>query len=389
MNLIHIASDEKFINSAYWQFNEVFPNQNFFYLLVNNPEVELKYVSNIDHFQIIPNNLNEIKKLSKSFNENDIICFHGLDYYRSVFLNALPDKCKIVWFLWGMEVYNNRALFKNKSVLGPVTSTLFSLDSYKDIIVQFVKDRFRQIYYKIKFKTNSPQLEAIKAMKRADYLGILFQEEFNFVKSIVKNHAKFLRFSYYPIELMVKDEGKRINSNQILIGNSASETNNHLEIFEILRTMTLNDKDLIVPLSYGDVAYRDIIIEKGTDIFGKNFHPLIDFMPLHEYNKFLEKCGIVIMNHYRQQAVGNVLTMLWMGAKIFLDERNTIYQYLKRIGIKVFSVQTDLNKNNSTVFNLLSHEEQNANRIILKGEVGKRFLLKELKEQFKSIKDDH
>lgn len=34
--IIHIATDEKFINTAYWQFEKVAPGQNVFYILVSN-----------------------------------------------------------------------------------------------------------------------------------------------------------------------------------------------------------------------------------------------------------------------------------------------------------------------------------------------------------------
>lgn len=389
MHLIHIASDEKFIDSAYWQFNEAFPNQNYFYLLVKDPNVKLKYVTNIDHFQLIPKDLDKLKKLAANFSEDNIICFHGLDYYRSVFLNALPKKCKVVWFLWGMEVYNNKKVVDNSSVLGPLTSSLFLLDQSENKVFRYFKGIYGHLKYKFIYNTRIPQKEIINAMKRADYLSILYQEEFNFVSSLVNKDIHFLRFSYYPIELMVKDLDKRINDNHVLIGNSAFETNNHLEIFDILKNLNLNGKKLIVPLSYGDAAYREAIIEKGLALFGSNFQPLVDFMPLHQYNAYLEKCGIVIMNHYRQQAVGNVLTMLWMGAKVFLDERNTIYHYLKRIGIKVFSIQQELNRNHTHVFDLLTQEEQDAHRIILKKEIGKKPLLEALQSQFKAIQDVH
>jgi hypothetical protein len=115
----------------------------------------------------------------------------------------------------------------------------------------------------------------------------------------------------------------------------------------------------------------------------------VDFMPLHDYNNYLEQCGIVIMNHYRQQAVGNVLTMLWMGAKVYLDERNSLYHYLKRIGVYVFSIQKDLHEDNPDLFLLLNVEERNENRNILKAEIGQDHLLKELRRQLEAVMDEH
>ena len=91
------------------------------------------------------------------------------------------------------------------------------------------------------------------------------------------------------------------------------------------------------------------------------------------------------MNHYRQQAVGNILAMLWMGAKVFLDERNSFYHYLKRIEIHVFSISEDLVPENKTVFHKLTPDQVSTNRMILQNEIGIETLQRELKEQINTI----
>ena len=179
--------------------------------------------------------------------------------------------------------------------------------------------------------------------------------------------------------------GARVMNDNILLGNSASATNNHLEAFELLQNLPIQQRKIIVPLSYGSENYANKIINKGKKLFNFNFSPLVDFMSLHDYNEYLEQCGIVIMNHYRQQAVGNVLSMLWIGAKVFLDERNTLYHYLNRIGVIIFSIQKDLTKNNLEVFTLLSNDEQDINRKILQQEVGQEHLMKQLQKQFELL----
>jgi dTDP-N-acetylfucosamine:lipid II N-acetylfucosaminyltransferase len=161
-----------------------------------------------------------------------------------------------------------------------------------------------------------------------------------------------------------------------MIGNSSSETNNHLELFDLLEKINLDNKKIYVPLSYGSNEYASIIKEIGRKKFGSNFTPLDTFMPLDEYNKLLQSCGVVIMNHHRQQAFGNIVASLWMGAKVFLDDRNTIYKYLKRIGVNVFSVQHELNQDQ--INNALSASDVNKNREILFKELNKQKLVNDL-----------
>jgi hypothetical protein len=179
---------------------------------------------------------------------------------------------------------------------------------------------------------------------------------------------------------MVNDPEVFVSGNNILLGNSASYTNNHLEIIDILSDLDMNDKKVICPLSYGDEYYAKKVNAEGNDKLRDSFEALVNFMPLHKYNSYLEQCGFVIMNHYRQQAVGNVMIMLWMGAKVFLDERNTLYNYLKRLNIHVFSIKNDLNKRELNL--LLTKQERLHNRKILILELGENILLEELETFF-------
>ena len=69
------------------------------------------------------------------------------------------------------------------------------------------------------------------------------------------------------------------------------------------------------------------------------------------------------------------MAMLWMGAKIYLDERNPIFRYLKRLGIFVFSINKDLVPENKQVFQLLNSVEVENNRSKILPEIGRDYLI--------------
>lgn len=57
-----------------------------------------------------------------------------------------------------------------------------------------------------------------------------------------------------------------VSGENILVGNSATPTNNHIEIFRILSRLRLPESSkIVVPLSYGDVHYREKIVELGIE----------------------------------------------------------------------------------------------------------------------------
>jgi hypothetical protein len=150
--------------------------------------------------------------------------------------------------------------------------------------------------------------------------------------------------------------------NDILIGNSASWTNNHLDIFALLqRILPQNQFKLVTPLSYGSSEVRQLVITVGQARFGKDFVPLNDYLPLAQYWRLIQSCGYIIMNHLRQQAYGNIAMGLYIGAKVFLDERNPLYTYLVGEGYHLSTIQ-QLSAQGLTCLTPLREEEKDANR---------------------------
>jgi len=96
------------------------------------------------------------------------------------------------------------------------------------------------------------------------------------------------------------------------------------------------------------------------------------------------------MNHYRQQALGILLALIYMGSKVYLNESNTAFQYFKRIGIKVYSIEKEFHPGNQIALENLSEDEIRLNRRIIEGSINEVFLTKSLRDAFlKNMKFDH
>lgn len=379
--IIHIATEEKFVRTALLQFSKAFPGKNDFYLISSKNDLVKHQISLGNKIYLVEENEEVVKDLADNFTNDAVFMFHGFNYYSSLLALSLPSNSSIGWIMLGMEVYNNPELQgRQDKLIGPITSSVFNSERKWPVRKRASVFLHRMLVRLGKKKPNKGQLIR-KALKMTKICGILYEEEFKNMQRITKQEFKFFPFCFYPIDLMLDDPSTRINGNNILIGNSASKTNNHLEAFEKLKSICLSEQKLIVPLSYGDKKYGQEIFNRGKEDFGEDFDGILEFMPLEAYNSYVQSCGIVIMNHYRQQAVGNVLLMLWMGAKVFLDERNTLFHYLKRIGIVVFSVSSDLVVSNPKCLENLSQEEQNINRAILKTEIEEEVLITKLRSE--------
>ena len=95
----------------------------------------------------------------------------------------------------------------------------------------------------------------------------------------------------------------------VLVGNSGDPSNNHIDIYKAL-TKIKGDFKVLSFLTYGKTDYIKNIMARGYDILGEKFIPITDHMAREEYFHFIENIDVVIMNHYRQQGVGNIISFL-------------------------------------------------------------------------------
>jgi len=100
---------------------------------------------------------------------------------------------------------------------------------------------------------------------------------------------------------------------------------------------------------------------------------LEDFMSFDEYLMTISTCSFVVMPHKRQQGLGNIIVLMNLGAKIFLDKENLLYDYLKKQGFIIFTLE-DINEHNFN--NKLTEQQIINNRNLLFEIWGRNSILK-------------
>ncbi|MCF6351471.1 MAG: TDP-N-acetylfucosamine:lipid II N-acetylfucosaminyltransferase [Cyclobacteriaceae bacterium] len=381
--ILHICQDEKFIDGAIYLFEKAFPASNTFLVLLPTSNPPIKYITNTSiPLKKIANSKNSLEGIKEFEKEFDFVILHGLNHITASLVNSSASKERYLWISLGAEVYQNKLLYPF-SILGVKTASLKLKIKNSIEIKDIIKTVYRKLRYRhVPMVGNGSALVA-SAVKQIVHFGSLIKEEFDYLHTnkLIDSKAVLQTLAYYPIEYFAKngDASLPIGSN-ILIGNSASYTNNHLEIFDFLKEIDIGNRQIIVPLSYGNTKYQKEIVKEGTAQFGVQFVAMLKFMPLSEYNKVIQSCGIIIMNHYRQQGVGNILQSLWAGRKVFLSEKNILFAYFNRIGCVVFSIEKELNSNSATVLDLLTRQEWEQNKKVLKNEISEDILVENLRK---------
>lgn len=165
-----------------------------------------------------------------------------------------------------------------------------------------------------------------------ELVKIICKEKKHFVAPMPGDPRKKADFDRIIAET-VPHEGCRI-----IVGNSATETNRHFEVFEMLAHLKDEDIEIICPLSYGDKEYGQKVIEKGKEIFGDKFRALTDYMNIDDYRKLLATCDVGVFNNDRQQGMGNIRMLLAMGKKVFMRTNTSMWESFIDRGYKAFDI---------------------------------------------------
>lgn len=363
MNILHLITDEKFLDFIFRMFQEVESVENRYVALVGKHTQHFNHIGRIPLWRVAGAEYANSPQATEDLEWCDVLIVHWWHTAAASVVAKAPDSVIVVWSGWGGDYYD---------LLPGGVGGLYG-DKTKELIQQMNgtrKERIRSILRRMK-KVLKNALGVSKSraaadknllIKRIDYFSAPIPEDYELLRLALGQQfrAEYVQLNYGSVEETFMRSERGVSGNNILLGNSATETNNHLEIFNMLSSIDIGDRKVVVPLSYGSQRYGDEIEKCGRRLLGNHFVPIRNFMPLDEYNLLISSCSIAIMNHRRQQALGNIGTILCNGAKLFLDENNVVYKFFKRKGAYVFSVR-EIAERGAAAFVPLSKSEKERN----------------------------
>lgn len=329
--ILHLAEDSIIIDRIINDFEDVLPGKNTFICFCPG---EPKYVKPRDFVYYI----SEGEKAPNSIIPSSIdkVVIHFLSAPKIEFVYSyISESIPVYWLIWGGDLYNALLTYHGRNMYYEpkyAGKTYLLLNFLSNILgIQYFRNRIGR-------KT----LEFIK--ERVNYFVSLPCDYDVFDQTFAQyNKGEFKGgFFYYPIDSILSTNKieRRGHSQNIIIGNSGSLSNNHLYAFKYLKRLNLGKRDVILPLSYGgSEKYRHHVIKKGESTWGSNFKPLTTLLPLGEYNEILSSASICIYANWRQEAVGNILSVLCMGSKVFLSKKNPLYDYFRNLSLVVFPLE--------------------------------------------------
>ncbi|MCI1779710.1 MAG: TDP-N-acetylfucosamine:lipid II N-acetylfucosaminyltransferase [Bacteroidales bacterium] len=323
--ILHLANDEKVINRAIELFEKSFPQNNLFVIFGKKPFHMVKSGKNIISYK-------EYDERKYSHLISSVIIHYLTDKKVRFMKRHIDRTIPAYWIMWGSDLYHRMLESKGFEIR-------YKKGNYDKRICKYVLTPFNKIN------------DAIRTEKRVAFVNkhikylvtSTIEDDYEIALKYFpglkeKEHKEF---SYYPIDSIInKESPKKFSGNGIQLGHSASLTDNHEYVFNILSQFDTSGRKIITPLSYsGNKRYRKYVINKGKELFGEDFDPVLKFLPLEKYNKLMASASVAIYGNWRQEAVGNILISLYLGEKIFFSKRNPILKWAERHGFKVFELE--------------------------------------------------
>ncbi len=358
IRILHVFRDDKFFDVTSGVFDALEGVENLYYFHAPDPAHKFRFIRRTDRVKVF----NSKEDYVRNFSDPDIDIIYFQSMHHSVFhlFQHIDPAKKVIWWCWGYEIYSPSRL------LPP----LLPIKCYGALTAKQVRKKLWSKYNLLRYPYwilryfHDIRLRK-KVISRVDYFSPVLPIEYDLLraacpyfraKPFMMRGAGWAESPYCP---------PHKTAGNVLIGNSLTHPNNHLEIFEIIRPFRLKGQQYILPVSYGG-EYGFTEIKRLANLPEGSTRWLEGFMPREEYDALFAGITHAIFGHLRQQALGNIYICLSRGVKIFFFKESLIYKSLTADGYAVFTIEDDLSEN--ALQTPLSDAEAEKNYAILKSQ---------------------
>lgn len=298
------------------------------------------------------NNLNEngdfhcdLSNAGKHFalniiDKNEIAIHYFLDYTKSELILKSNENVKHFWYFFGADVYQQLNVFR-KNLYGAETRKWMRFSfSYR---FRLQLRAFKYLFLNGKY---TPKQNLLKSIERVNKILWYIEDEINWINTKVKT-PEFEFFKFFKFKDVIPFDKGSVDTSlkNILIGNSATIENNHLDVLAAFRRYQINDYSISLPMAYGEPKkYKATVKQEFSDFFGSNFYSQEGKLSLGDYYRWLNGFPTAIMLHYRQQALGNIFYLIANGTKVYLSEKNVLLAWFLKNDVKVFCFEKQFAK---------------------------------------------
>lgn len=344
--ILLLLSDLRGIDDLVKHFQTIFPTYVFIPILFSD---ECTSSKSEEWLHVHKTNL---KNFTRNFDFSDVTAIYVsfMTGEKMYFSKRAPLNVKLIWSIPGGDLYNRYLRYFGYPIV-------------------YGENR-RPKYIIGKLLRRLPRRREFNYLIRRCSAIVSANCDYSLIKKYspkVESLPKHIYSIAYPMEKMLGDlYGKPFVKNlshHVIIGNSASRTNNHLYVLKCLRGIDTKESSISLLMSYGgsDDTYKEDVFSKYRSTFGDSVSFITDYMPLSDFNRMLTTATHFVYGNWRQEAVGNILTAFYLGGKVYLSNLNPLLQDFRSKGFCVFCLE----EADDNFFSPMTIEEKEHNRHLI------------------------
>jgi hypothetical protein len=270
----------------------------------------------------------ELFALFEGLNNDEQVLFHGvfdMHIWKKLVFNPIVKRSSCV--LWGGELYRHTK--PGRSVKQRIVHVLHAL----------VINRFKKV-----FALNPGDAQLAQQVLHRKTVEVL---PYPLIGMQVQNAQNTPDFTEQPLK--------------ILVGNSASSSNNHIEALNKLAHLAKHNIQIVMPLNYGgEPQYVENVINHANTLFTNKVNAITAMLSKAQYDTLLNDINVTVFAQQRQQGLYVAYAMLLMGKPLFLLGSTSSYSNLTALGFDVHKTET-LAKLDFNALTLLASSQSNQN----------------------------
>lgn len=334
MKVVHVMRPSLFASSVleFYSQNSFCGEHNFVFYLYKSESSPLRQDLHIEQKDFFISGIDDILNFLEYINNYDFVILHSFFFdskFKMLLFLKKPLLKKIVWIEFGADLYSWKSSRGIKSILNNyIDSNLRNHFGYFVGIFPPDCDVFRNDFPKSKSK-----------LFYAPYMGSRLDTAYNsydFTSSL-DSHIKFNR------EIIIQ------------IGHNAFKSLNHIDTLKKLQFLRGKKVRLLLPLSYGDTNYGDIVQKYAEAWFPGQVYCLRDVLPKEKYFTILDNVDIAIFNTYRQAGLGNLHRLILKNKKIYLPCESVMYKYFSEKGVSVYAYEDICEEKLTSLFSTIDN----------------------------------
>ena len=309
MRVLHLIRYEKFTCDYINRINNLFNPKDHLFIVFGNkiyPNIRNVVAENTVYTSDFKSKGLCSFYIVKEIIKSEKVILHAL-FFSKKYLNLLLilqpfSKSKYFWNIWGYDLYN----------------------MYWEREEDVKKEKLRRKF--------------IKNLRAVGYIP----GDYVFLKEHYQTEAKFYLASYsydFFVPEIPQNENDKYTIN-ILLGNSATEECQYDEAIDLLSKYKDHPIKIKCILAYPqeNIEYINQVVSHGKAVFGDKFEALTEYMSYEDYTQMLSGIDIAIFNHNRQQALGNIASLLYLGKRVYINSKNACKGYFEDLGAVVYDL---------------------------------------------------